>query len=292
MKPVPNYLEYGEKSLNHLTDYFSIKTIQSLAQTVKVLEPHCHSLLYQLVWISEGKYIVTIDDEKHEIQGSQFLLLYPNTIHATNFAETLRGYSVHFSADFFEIHSDNNSHLARIIKHNIPNRFLIVKMNEETAEEVEGLFSRMSDTYNSGSFLKDEILRSYLNLALLRLYEFHDQPASNADYSSSQTIVNRFFQAVEEHFIVKKSVAEYAHSLNISEGHLNHVVKGETGYPAGQIIRERLLHEAQRLLIYSDQTVSEIAYQLNFNHPTYFFRMFKKYTGSTPKNFRNSYQKR
>nr|WP_256437277.1 helix-turn-helix domain-containing protein [Flavobacterium sp. CS20] len=257
-----------------------------------MLEPHRHSHLFQLVWISDGKYIVTIDEEEHEIQNNHFLLLYPNTIHATNFTKTVQGYSMHFSSDFFEIHSENKSHLAGIIKHNISKKFLIVKMNSSTSKEVNGLIQYMNSTYVSGSFLKDEIIRSYLHLTLLKLFEYYNLHDSSTHYTSSQVIVNKFFQAVEEHFVSKKSVAEYARNLNLSEGYLNHVVKNETGHPAGKVIRERILHEAERLLIYSDKTISEIAYQLNFNHPTYFFRMFKKYIGKTPKDFRNSYRKR
>lgn len=292
MKTIPNYLEYGENSLKHPTDYFSINTIESLAQKIRVLEPHCHSHLFQLVWISEGKYIVTIDEKEHEIQNDHFLLLYPNTIHATNFTKTIRGYSMHFSSDFFEIHSENKSHLARIIKHNISKRFLIVKMDSSTSKEVNDLIQYIYSTYVSGSFLKDEIIRSYLHLVLLKLYECNNLQESSTRHTSSQVIVNKFFQAVEEHFISKKTVSEYARDLNLSEGYLNHVVKNETGHPAGEVIRERLLHEAERLLIYSDRTISEIAYQLDFSHPTYFFRMFKKYVGKTPKDFRNSYRKR
>jgi AraC family transcriptional activator of pobA len=104
-------------------------------------------------------------------------------------------------------------------------------------------------------------------------------------------IVNRFVQAVDAHFINKRSVMEYAEILNLSEGHLNHIIKKETGKPAGYHIRKRILYEAKRLLIYTNSSISEISYLLNFSNPSYFFRSFKSLTGTTPKKFRKNHLK-
>ena len=123
------------------------------------------------------------------------------------------------------------------------------------------------------------------------MYEFYGLLDKNTLFTSSQTIVNRFIQAVDANFINKRSVSEYAKILNLSEGHLNNIIKKETGKPAGYHIRERILHEAQRLLIYTDSSISEISYTLNFSNPSYFFRLFKSLTGTTPKKFRKNHLK-
>jgi AraC-like DNA-binding protein len=60
------------------------------------------------------------------------------------------------------------------------------------------------------------------------------------------------------------------------------------GISAGELIRDRILLEAKRLLINLDLTISEIAYQLNFSDNSYFTKFFKKYTGQKPDEFRKS----
>jgi AraC-like DNA-binding protein/quercetin dioxygenase-like cupin family protein len=290
LQSVPNYIEYGEKSLDHLTNYFSIKTIQTIKSANKVLEPHCHTLLYQLVWVTDGSYSVTIDDKIHHLQKNCFLLLYPNTIHATSFEENPKGYSVHFSIDFFEVH-EKGTYLSSVIKRSTSKRFLIVKIDKTTSHEINVIFNGMEKVNSGGSFLSDELIRTYLSLSLLKMYEFYGLLDKNTLFTSSQTIVNRFIQAVDANFINKRSVSEYAKILNLSEGHLNHIIKKETGKPAGYHIRKRILHEAQRLLIYTDSSISEISYTLNFSNPSYFFRLFKSLTGTTPKKFRKNHLK-
>jgi len=91
---------------------------------------------------------------------------------------------------------------------------------------------------------------------------------------------------IEENFLAKTSVSEYAKLLGITANHLNETVKRTIGKTAGELIRHRLLLEAKRLLIHSELSSSEIAHRLNFQDPSYFGRFFKKYTQHSPGDFR------
>ncbi len=99
-------------------------------------------------------------------------------------------------------------------------------------------------------------------------------------------LTERFLQLVESHYLSISSVADYAAMLHVTTTHLVETVMGATGQPAGRIIRERLLLEAEHLLRYSDIPVAEIAAYLNFEDPAYFGRYFKKQTGLSPSDFR------
>ncbi|MBK5284203.1 MAG: helix-turn-helix domain-containing protein [Bacteroidia bacterium] len=91
---------------------------------------------------------------------------------------------------------------------------------------------------------------------------------------------------VENNFRQKKSVSEYSEMLNISAGHLNDTVQHETGKTASEIIYERIILEAKRLLYHSAKSVKEIAYELLYDDPSHFNRFFKTHTGRTPEQFR------
>ena len=82
---------------------------------------------------------------------------------------------------------------------------------------------------------------------------------------------------------------EYADLMNITANHLNAFVQDMLGKTAGEVIRDRVLLEAKRLLTNADMTIAEIGYHLNFKDNAYFNRFFKKYTGQTPETFRKQF---
>ena len=81
---------------------------------------------------------------------------------------------------------------------------------------------------------------------------------------------------------------EYARLLYITPNHLNAVTQDVLGVTAGDIIRERIVLEAKRLLTNADMDVNQIADDLNFQDNSYFTRFFKKYVGVTPEQFRKT----
>ncbi len=99
-------------------------------------------------------------------------------------------------------------------------------------------------------------------------------------------LTERFLELVEAHYLTISSVADYAAMLHITTNHLVEIVTRTMGQPAGVIVRERLLLEAEHLLGSSDLPVAEIAASLNFEDPAYFGRYFKKHTGFSPSDFK------
>mgnify|MGYP001608602554 CR=1 FL=1 len=79
---------------------------------------------------------------------------------------------------------------------------------------------------------------------------------------------------------------QYAELLYITPNHLNALCNDVLGVPAGEVIRNRIILEAKRLLINNDMTVLEIANHLNFADNSYFTKFFKKLEGITPEEFR------
>jgi len=93
---------------------------------------------------------------------------------------------------------------------------------------------------------------------------------------------------VEQHYPEKKLPKAYAEMLFVTPNHLNAICTATAGKSAGELIRERVLLEAKRLLVNSQMSIAEIGYQLNFEDNAYFSRFFKKYTSVTPEAFRKT----
>jgi AraC-like DNA-binding protein len=103
-------------------------------------------------------------------------------------------------------------------------------------------------------------------------------------------ITSTFRQLLAAHYKTMKSPADYAAKLNLSLSYLNETVKAHTGFPVGYWIQQETMTEARRLLYYSQLSVKEVAYQLGYDDPTYFSRLFKKVVDLTPGGYRKRHR--
>ena len=110
----------------------------------------------------------------------------------------------------------------------------------------------------------------------------HGEPPARAPNAR----IERFIALVERDHAIRHRVAEYAAELALTPGHLNWLCRQALGRSAGAVVRERLVLEAKRRLLYSDAPVSAIGYGLGFADPPYFTRFFRRETGLTPQAFR------
>ena len=86
------------------------------------------------------------------------------------------------------------------------------------------------------------------------------------------------------------TASEVARFLGVSRSWLNQLVRQETGKNLTDHLRSRLILESKRLLAHSDLNVSEIAYQLGFEDPSYFTRLFRQIAARSPREFREEYR--
>ena len=99
-------------------------------------------------------------------------------------------------------------------------------------------------------------------------------------------MVKQFKSLVEDNFQKCHLVKDYAALLDTTPARLNKQVKALTNANASDFIYDRIVLEIKRLLMHTDLTNKEIAYQLHFEDPSYFNRFFRKYAGMTPSDFR------
>lgn len=110
--------------------------------------------------------------------------------------------------------------------------------------------------------------------------------AQRAERSEDLRVFLNFCDLVEAHFRDHLMLSEYAGRLSVTEARLNDICRRMADRPSKEVVHERLLQEAQRLLRYSAVPITEICYQLGFADPAYFSRFFTKRTGVPPSQFR------
>jgi AraC family transcriptional activator of pobA len=99
-------------------------------------------------------------------------------------------------------------------------------------------------------------------------------------------LFNRLRTSIEKHYKAHWSVARHAAALHLTEAQLNRLCLKLAGKTAFDLLQQRLMLEARRRLTYVPAGISQIAYELGFQDPAYFSRVFKRHTGMTPKTFR------
>jgi AraC family transcriptional regulator, transcriptional activator of pobA len=125
------------------------------------------------------------------------------------------------------------------------------------------------------------------------LYEIGAMGRKYAELASTQlsrkeNLVVQFVNLVRHQFKEQRSVQQYAYQLNITPKYLTEAVKEITGKTAGEIIDDHVLLEAKLYLHNPEYSISQIADELNFSDQSFFGKFFKRFTGLSPKEYRQS----
>ena len=128
---------------------------------------------------------------------------------------------------------------------------------------------------------------SFKTLIAFLLTQFLNQNKSEDYLSRFDKITKSFQSLLEKNYVLLKRPSEYANLLNISTPYLNQCVKSSTDMSVSQVIHERIVLEAKRLLYQTDKSVKEIAFDLRYTDYRYFTRLFRKLTGFSALTFRS-----
>ena len=141
---------------------------------------------------------------------------------------------------------------------------------------------------------KYDVLRSYLHLIIHEAMKANPTTNFHTYANASSRVCTLFLELLERQFpidspalILKlKNPADYATALSVHINHLNRSVKNVTGKTTSAHIAARIMKEAKALLQHTDWNISDIAYSLGFEYPSYFTLFFKKHAGLAPTQIR------
>jgi AraC-like DNA-binding protein len=248
--------------------------------------PHRHNY-YEILFFNESGGQHEIDFTGYPIKANSLHFISPEQVHLLRRDKQVSGYVISFSKDFCYSETGGPAFFDNFPFFSNPYAVPIIQLRLEDEKNISALVDKIKAEYFSQAGDKANVLSAYLTVLLVmakRLY----QPKNISGQAMPQRseLTRRFKQAVENNFMKIKSVTEYSKMLNITSGHLNEIVHHDTGRTASEIIHERILLEAKRLLYRSEKRVKEISYALGFDDPSYFVKFFKSHVGETPENFR------
>ncbi len=248
--------------------------------------PHKHDF-YLIILFTEGSGKHEVDFETYPVEPGSLFILKPGEMHYWELSNDIDGYVFFHSRDFYDkryITSSLNDFEFYSSFQNSPN----IKIEGEMFWDLTKLMQELVQENRKNELLKWEKIHSLVTLIYINISRVY-VPTHKVKSAVYLQTVRKFEEIIELNFKKTKFARDYANMLNISEKHLNRITKECFNKTSTQLISNRVLLEAQRMLMHSEYNVNQISDELGFNEPSYFIRFFKKHIGVTPLNFLKSY---
>lgn len=164
------------------------------------------------------------------------------------------------------------------------------KLNQSRFKEFAPLSEEVFTAYEAAN----DKLHTIASLKLLTLlYQLKDFATAFNQWehgftTPQQSLLKKFIQLVNNYYLEKRTIEEYAELLHITPNHLSQSIKAASGKNALAFINDRIVAEAKSLILYTDFDMAQIAWQLNFSDPANFGKFFKRNAGLTPLEFRRT----
>lgn len=236
---------------------------------------HLHGF-YEIIWFQKGSGTHYVDFNQYAIAPGTIIFISPGQIHSFDTKHDQEGYVLKICAELFDDFV-SLSCVAVQDKDSAALEMLVAAMQEELKKE-DSLGHR-------------EALHALVKLFVImvrRSYAEINPSAPNPHKVSYKAFLN-FRKLIEENYCRLHTVKDYASLLNVSSKTLTLYVNECSKYSPLELINNRIILEAKRLLRYSVLSVKEIAFRLGFEDPSYFAKFFKRLVKQSPADYRESF---
>jgi len=286
---LPLFHLYGDPPDDQAFDFIHIETISSRSSIHDwTIRAHRHRNLFQILLIARGGGDMNYEATTLTFEAPAAILVPATVAHGFHFRPNeTEGWVVSFTEDVADALGDRSG--AALARLKSVAATPVVPLAEPS--EVDRLSTLCRDLHEERFLAREGFriaMRGLLALIAIEVVRLAVSRARSGmvTLKPADPVVEALRHLVEEHFRKERMLAFYAEKLAMTPDRLNDHVKRATGVTAGHLIRQRVLTEAKRQLVFTAQAIHEIAYDLAFSDPSHFARFFRKQTGTTPHEFR------
>lgn len=238
---------------------------------------------YEIVWLQNEDALHVPQHDFQTLRGDWIYLIPPYRVHQLNKAGK-NGVLISFKQELLE--GDLKEFLLDVFRmFNIQGEFSCLQVNEEGSNGLAAVLQLLKEEY-SHDVINLIMIKAVLKVFLLKLIQLKEQHFTLQDINEKR--VYEFMLLLEVNYKNKRTADFYASKLDISAKRLNQILKEKLDKTGVQLIHDRLILEAKRQIIHSENTIKEIAFNLHFKDQSYFSRFFKQHVGQTPQEFQNN----
>lgn len=246
------------------------------------------------ICLSTGKSRIHYADRSYTAKGTILFFGNPRTPYSwETLSTTYEGYTCLFSEKFLKL-SENPESLQQSLLFK-DGGTPILTITQEQREYLNSIFKKMIEEQETDYSYKDDLIRNFIHLIIHEALKMQPSENYTQNKNAANRLTNVFLELLERQFPIEnldnplqlRTANDYANILSVHVNHLNRSLKEVTGKPTIKLINERITQEAKEILLHTDWNVSDIAYALGFNYPSYFNNFFKRMTGTSPKSVRS-----
>ena len=303
---IPNYALYGDQAQPGWQSWFDFEWIPTRSRPYNwKIRPHKHDAFIQILCLTQGGGDVLIDNARYVLAAPCLILIPAQTVHGFQFSEDVNGPVV--TAAQRPLESLANAVMPELL-HTLRQPGVIPLQKE--GRELDGLMplflalERETLVHEIGQTAAGMSLLTALFIQVARLSgasaTLSGAPPERSPHGVSHRVshlhtrppsrktqrVEKFRALVDENYKKHKPITAYADQLGITPGQLSRLCREVLGVSSLDVINTRLVHEAQRELVYTSSSIKQVADALGFADETYFGRFFRKHTAMSPREFR------
>jgi AraC family transcriptional activator of pobA len=286
-KVIPNYALYGDQVQASWNNLFDFEWIPKRSRPYNWnISPHKHDAFIQILYFTEGGGEVILDGARVTAVAPCLLLIPAQTVHGFAFDPSTNGTVV--TAAQGPLESVAQLLMPELVALVRKPALIPLDADNVHAKALMPIFlaiERETQVHAQGQMAAGMSLLTALCVQIARLSNAQRLAAPRA--SNRKVVqIEKFRALVEENFKKHLPVSAYAELMGITPGQLTRLCREELGMSSMDVINARVVHEAQRDLVYTISSIKQLSFNLGFADETYFGRFFRKHTGRSPREFR------
>jgi AraC family transcriptional activator of pobA len=228
--------------------------------------------------IASGGGEATLEGRRYPLRRMHVVNVPTGQVHGFSFTPGTQGFVVTFAAEILDQVLAPPEGLGRVLA-----EATVLRGTAPMRKLMTDIFAE----FGGREYARAHILRGLSALLLGLVARALAAERSAGGHASGADLVKRFDTLVDAHFLEHWPLTRYAEALKMTPTHLSRLTRQAYGASASHVIRDRIVREARRNLVYTNLPISTIAYALGFDDPAYFSRVFAGATGLSPRDFRD-----
>ena len=283
----------GTSNIDPISPHFELMRFEDIPNTIQDGTSNPFRLnAFVIGFVTGGKFNLSISNEVYEMKKNSIYFTSPWHIRQYANIENWQGYILFFTPDYI-FQYPQGEYIFREFRFFHTENGMVVSPKESTIDILKTQFDKMYALLHSDYPDRMKMLFHHINLFLYECKAAFGID-NNLPVSGKETTLNNFLQTLNNYFMElnkgemdKPLTLKYvATKMHLHPTYLSNLLKQQTGKTAAQLVRERLILEAQSLLKNTDMTIAEIAYYLHFKDNSNFAKFFRHQTSVSPSDYR------
>jgi len=278
LNPAGTFMNHSNIDIKDKTQPTETCKIAPFKKEIRKTTPHKHNNYFEIIYLSGGSGSHTIDSRQYQVIPPVMFFVRQEQIHHFDLESEPEGFVAIIKKPFIQKSLDNE---LKLLLAKFSNQHCLSVNDNQTIDQ---LFRLMAKEYTVNSEQSFHIIEGLLKALLAKVLEISKPVIRSSEHRSD--LYQSFLELLQAGTTVKNSVQFYAEQLNTSPQNLNAACRKAIDQSSAEVLAEFITGEAKRLLLYTNNTVSQIAVTLDFIDASHFIKYFKRITGKTPQSFR------